>query len=260
MDRPGRTVRLSCMAVSIPLRQARRAAWALCLAVAAPVAAGESCTDDAVIVFDGSGSMSEMGFNDLDEPRIFEARRAMRQAIPQIAPFRRLGLVVYGPGSDATCQNIQLRFPPQPDAAPRLLAEVDALRPAGDTPLTAAVRRAAGVLGAPSAEGTVVLVTDGKETCGGAPCQLAAELAAEAPGLTVHVIGFKVRGDYFSWGSQGETDYTDTTTVAQCLAERTGGLYVNTETVAELVAALQDTLGCKLIGRASPSATALPRG
>ncbi|WP_425090790.1 vWA domain-containing protein [Tropicimonas sp. S265A] len=235
----------------------------LCAALCAtcltfPLNAGESCIEDAIIVFDGSGSMSEMGFNDLDEPRIFEARRALRRAIPDIAPFRRLGLVIYGPGPEEACHNIDLRFAPQANAAPRLLAEVEALRPSGDTPLTAAVGRAAAALGAPSEPGTVVLVTDGKETCGGAPCQLAAELAADAPGLTVHVIGFKVRGEYFSWGSQGGSDYTETTTIAQCLADQTGGKYVSTETVDELVAALQDTLGCKLIGglRVGP----LPRG
>ncbi len=58
--------------------------------------ATETCTSDAMIVFDGSGSMAEMGFNDINEPRIFEARQAMAEAIPQIAQTRRLGLVVYG--------------------------------------------------------------------------------------------------------------------------------------------------------------------
>ena len=45
----------------------------------------------------------------------------------------------------------------------------------------------------------IVLLTDGKETCGGSPCQLAGTLAAEAHDLTVHVIGFKVRDDHFGW-------------------------------------------------------------
>ena len=40
-------------------------------------------------------------------------------------------------------------------------------------------------------------------------------------------------------------------TVAKCLADRTGGLYVSTETVDELADALRVTLGCALIGKAS---------
>lgn len=222
------------------------AGLALGLSAALPApeshAAGE-CTEDAMIVFDGSGSMSEMGFNQLDQPRIFEARRAMRQAMPAIAPFRNLGLIVYGPGSNAPCENIDLRFSPMPAAAEPIIDAIDALQPDGETPLTEAVRQAAEVLNHSHRPATVVLVTDGKETCGGAPCTLAAELAADSTELTIHVIGFKVRSEYFSWDSQGDT-HRYGFTVSRCLADRTGGTYVDTETVDELIAALRETLGC----------------
>jgi Ca-activated chloride channel family protein len=211
----------------------------------APLQAGERCTEDAMIVFDGSGSMAEIGFNQIGTPRISEARAALRRALPPIASMRRLGLVIYGPGGDRTCRNIDLRFGPQWRAAPRIQAEVDALRPAGGTPLTEAVRRAAEALDYTRQPGTVVLVTDGKETCQGTPCQLAATLAADAPGLTVHVIGYKVRGDHFSWENP---DYEDATSVARCLADYTGGHYVSAETVEQLIGALRVTLGCNVLG------------
>lgn len=199
-----------------------------------------------MIVFDGSGSMAETGFNQLDEPRIFEARRAVADAIPAIAEVRRLGLIVYGPGGTDECSGLDLRFPPMADAEPRIIGAVEALRPSGDTALTEAVRMAAEVLEYRTRPGAVVLVTDGKETCGGAPCQLAAELAAEGAGLTVHVIGFKVRGDFFAWGAERDS-YTDAETVSRCLADRTGGLYVKAETLDELIAALRKTLGCQVL-------------
>ncbi|MBM7066148.1 VWA domain-containing protein [Actibacterium sp. 188UL27-1] len=201
-----------------------------------------------MVVFDGSGSMSEMGFNDMWEARIVEARRAVRRSIPQVAPFRRLGLIVYGPGSNEDCSNITVRFPPQAQAADRMIAEIDAMQPMGPTPLTSSVLRAAEVLNYREQSGVVVLVTDGKETCGGSPCYLAALLAADGLDLTVHVIGFKVRGDYFNWNSQGGDEKDAQTTVARCLADRTGGKYLSTETVDELAAAFQETLGCALIG------------
>ncbi|WP_424969035.1 vWA domain-containing protein [Dinoroseobacter sp. S76] len=211
--------------------------------------AAQGCSEDAIVVFDGSGSMSEMGFNLMDEPRIFAARRAVRRAMPQVAPFRNLGLLIYGPGPREACSNIDLRFAPIPDAAPRMIAEIDALAPSGNTPLTASVARAAEALGYRDRAGVVVLVTDGKETCGGAPCQLAASLSAEAHDLTVHVIGFKLRGEHFSWDSENQHDYREGQTVARCLADQTGGLYLTTETVDELITALQTTLGCPIFGR-----------
>jgi Ca-activated chloride channel family protein len=215
----------------------------LCASLMAPIMADARCTDDAMIVFDGSGSMAEMGFNLLDEPRIFEARRAMAQVLPEIAASRRLGLVIYGPGGADGCDGIDLRFRPVHDAAPRIVGAVDALEPGGDTALTIAVERAAAAL---PAAGAIVLVTDGKETCGGAPCSLAADLAADAAGLTVHVIGFKVRGDHFGWDSAAP-DYAEAETVARCLADRTGGTYVSAETVDDLIAAFRRTLGCDLL-------------
>ena len=58
------------------------------------------CTEDAVIVFDASGSMS--GNQTLGIPnsraRIDEARAALAQVVPNATKFRRVGLVTYGPG------------------------------------------------------------------------------------------------------------------------------------------------------------------
>lgn len=204
-----------------------------------------------MVVFDGSGSMSETGFNLLEEPRIHEARRAMRAAMPPIAANRNLGLIIYGPGPGDICSNIDLRFGPSPDAAPAIISAVDMLVPSGNTALTEAVSQAADALDYETQPGTIVLITDGKETCGGAPCALAGELVAQGHDLTIHVIGFRVRGDHFSWDKSTADDYANATTVARCLADRTGGTYVAAEGVEELVAALRDTLGCQLIGRST---------
>ena len=216
----------------------------------APVQAQETCTRDAMVVFDGSGSMAEMGFNLMDEPRIFDARRALRRVIPQVAPVRRLGLVTYGFGRRDGCASVVVRFPPEPDAADRMLSEIDRLQPAGETPLTDAIAAAAEVLDYKTRPGEIVLVTDGKETCGGAPCQLAAELAAGAD-MIVHVIGFRVRGAHFAWPDQPQDMMTEP--VARCLADRTGGLYVQAETLDDLIGALRQTLGCQILSGVTPA-------
>jgi len=228
----------------------RAAVLATCASLLVPsmTGAGESCTEDAMIVFDGSGSMAEMGFNNIGEPRIYEARRAVREVIPDVAMLRRLGLVIYGPGGDRTCNNVDLRFGPQWEAGPRIVSEIEEMWPAGGTALTESVRQAAEALGYKQKPGAIVLVTDGKETCGGEPCRLAEQFAYEAPGLTVHVIGFKVRGKHFDWSDSGA--YADAVTVARCLADETGGRYVHAETVNDLIGALRVTLGCNLMGQA----------
>ena len=200
-----------------------------------------------MLVFDGSTSMAEISFETGPNTRIVEARRAIRQAMPDIAPYRRVGLLTYGPGPNGACSNLDLRFGPIEGAAGPVIDAIDGLRPDGLTPLTAAVRQAAEVMDYRNSPGVVVLVTDGNETCGGRPCEMAREFRATARDLVVHVIGFRADVDFFAWNNP-EQDPLSSTTVASCLADQTGGLFVTTETVDELVAALQRTLGCPVIG------------
>lgn len=209
-----------------------------------------------MLVFDGSGSMAATGHNGLDHPRIIDARLAVEQSIPKITPFRRVGLIIYGPGPQDSCSNIDLRFKPQNHAASRIIAEINDLSPVGETPLTEAVRHAADALDSRQKSGVVVLVTDGRESCGGAPCLLAEQLAVNAR-ITVHVIGFRVRGQFHQWNGQG---LRHAPTIARCLADRTGGKYVSTESTEDLVAALKETLACPLIGTNSHSNRRQSRG
>ena len=206
-----------------------------------------NCTDDAILVFDGSGSMAATRHNGLARPRIEEARTAIKQSIPQVTPFRKMGLVIFGPGPKDSCSNIDLRFEPLSNAASRIIADVDSLSPIGETPLTDAVRLAVDTLAVRKKPGVVVLLTDGRESCKRDPCALAAELAAEK-NVTVHVIGFKVRAQFFQWNGQGAKHGR---TSARCLATQTGGKYVSTESTDELVAALRETLACPMTAKGS---------
>jgi Ca-activated chloride channel homolog len=115
---------------------------------------------------------------------------------------------------------------------------VDALVPAGKTPLTSAVEQTANVLDYRHKPGVVVVVTDGEETCGRLPCDLAKQLKASAVQLTIHVISFRYQS--YSW--TGEQSILET----RCLAEQSDGLYITVDTEQDLVAALEKTLDCPM--------------
>jgi Ca-activated chloride channel family protein len=200
------------------------------------------CTQDAMIVFDASGSMAGNMVQGLfsDITRIDEVRKALAQVLPGVTKFRKVGLITYGPGPYGQC-NVALDFPPVPNAAQRIMGVVNALNPAGKTPLVQAVEEAAKVL---DYQGAVVLLTDGEETCGGAPCALGKWLKANDR-LTVHVVGYQLKN--FSWtGAQSILD-------VKCLAEETGGFYITAENREDLVKAFEKTLGCPIMSAASPS-------
>lgn len=204
------------------------------------------CTEDAMIVFDASGSMSGNldTFSTVPQLRIDEVRRALRRVLPRAAQFRKIGLISYGPGPYDQC-NVSLDLRPEPQAAKPIMRVVDSLRPAGQTPMTEAVEQAAGVLDYRNKPGVVVVLTDGQDTCNGDPCALGRKLRAESQGLTVHVIGFRLQSDFWL----GAQSYMD----AKCLAEETGGNYLNVQGEDDLARAFEQTLACPMMSALSPT-------
>jgi Ca-activated chloride channel homolog len=197
------------------------------------------CTEDAMIVFDASGSMAgnlNQGIATL-KPRIDEVRSALAEVLPSVTRRRRVGLITYGPGPSQQC-NVKLDLKPTANAANLIMRDLDSLTPAGKTPLASAVAEAADVLDYRKSPGVIVVLTDGEETCGASPCVLGKGLHATAAQLTVHIIGFRMKD--FSW--TGENSILD----AKCLAEENNGLYVSAENKDDLVAALKATLECAM--------------
>ena len=207
----------------------------------------EPCTEDAMIVFDASGSMSgnqTLGIPN-SRPRIDEVRAALARVLPTAAKHRRIGLITYGPGPYNQC-NVKLDFKPMADAFKPIMRAVNGLVPAGKTPLTSAVQQAAEVLNYRSKPGVIVLVTDGEETCGGTPCELAKQLRLVADQLTVHVIAF--RYEHFSWtGGNSVVDL-------MCLANENHGIYARANSEEDLVEAFEKTLDCPMISQKGPGA------
>ncbi|HUU66019.1 MAG TPA: VWA domain-containing protein [Methyloceanibacter sp.] len=235
------------------IHRARRSAITLTVLLAASGAAlaadeVKPCTEDAMIVFDASGSMAGSLAEGIGAKirRIDEVRKALALALPRVTHFRRIGLITYGPGSYRQC-NVELDLRPIADAAQPIMEKVNGLNPSGKTPLAAAVEQAAEVLDYKAKPGVVVLLTDGEETCDGAPCALGKMLDAEGVQLTVHVIGFRMTA--FWTGAQSALD-------VQCLAEATGGLYIAAQSQEELVDAFEKTLGCPMMSEL-PSPRAL---
>ncbi|PPD00046.1 MAG: hypothetical protein CTY31_09110 [Hyphomicrobium sp.] len=219
--------------------------WAAIVAITAtlsPICVGPAlsqeqnpaCNHDAMIVFDASGSMGGTDMNSVT-PRIGKVRKALAQVLPEVAPIRPIGLTVYGPGYGNNCDSVELRLKPVLDATETIMAEVTALVPAGRTPLTAGVKLAADALAYRDKPATIILITDGEETCGGNPCGVAAQLKREAKDLTIHVIGYK--DPLAAGGAFG----------SRCMADATGGQYTAVETTDELIAALRKTLGCPFL-------------
>jgi Ca-activated chloride channel family protein len=141
---------------------------------------------DTLIILDASGSMNE---RIRGESKIVIARRAVRELVESLPDNTRLGLVVYSHRRNA-CDDIELLIPPAPLDKPAFIAAVDALKPNGRTPVAASIEFAALALNYTKNKASIILVSDGEETCGGDPCATAKKLSENAAGLTIHAVAF----------------------------------------------------------------------
>jgi len=197
--------------------------------------------DRAAIVFDGSGSM----WGQIDgKTKIEIAREAMGDVLGNLPADLELGLLAYGHREKGKCSDIELVVPPAAGTADAILSAANSINPKGKTPLSASVRQAADILKFTEDKATVILVTDGIETCNADPCALGKELSELGVNFTAHVIGFGLTEEE---GRQ-----------VACLAENTGGLYIQAGNASELSDALSAAVEVETEAVAVEEPPALP--
>ncbi len=192
---------------------------------AVPVAHAAVDAAPVMVVLDASGSMADKLAE--GDSKMDVAKQAVRTLVNQAADGARLGLTVYGPEGDGRperCKNVRVVHEVGPVDRDALNAAVDDIKPRGDTPIGTALRTAASAL---PGEGprSIVLVSDGQDTCAPPdPCEVADELAKQGVDLRIHAVGFDVED-----GARQEL---------ACVAQVTGGRYIDARDAATLTTAL----------------------
>lgn len=176
-----------------------------------------------ILVLDGSGSMWGQidGIN-----KIVIARDVVGEIFQDFPADQNLGLTVYGHRVEGDCTDIETVVPPGPGTAGEIIARVGGINPRGKTPMTDAIVAAAEALGYAEAPATVVLISDGIETCHPDPCAAARALEEAGANFTAHIIGFDV------------ADSPEALEQMRCVANATGGSFTLAKDAAELRDAL----------------------
>lgn len=193
---------------------------AMVLAASAAPARAESAMANLLLILDCSGSMWGRVEG---KPKITVAKDVTRELIGEVPEKVRLGLMAYGHRKKGDCKDIELigKLGAEKSTLDRT---VQGLSAKGKTPIADALTQAGGLLAASEGETTVVLVSDGLETCGGDPCQVAGQLRAKGLKVVIHVVGFDV--------NQAEAAQL------KCIAAAGGGQYFQADNLAQLKAAL----------------------
>ncbi len=187
-----------------------------------PACVGAAGFPEAVFILDGSGSMQGAAGA---QTRMDAAKSVLEKVIPAVPAEVRIGLAAYGHRREKDCEDIEILVPPGSADRGEVLARVKAMKPTGMTPISRAITAVADTLKGREAETTIVLVSDGRETCGGDPCAVVKALKAGGIHFVMHVVGFDV------------TD--EDKAQLSCIAEAGGGTYFGAANADALLAALE---------------------
>jgi Ca-activated chloride channel homolog len=188
----------------------------LIVSIFSPVGAAQE-NPRIMLVLDASGSM----WGKIEgKTKIEIARDVIAGFLKKLDPNVEIGLVVYGHRQKGDCNDIETLIPMGKATAGKIIAIVNKINPKGKTPLSHAVQHAAKELRHTEMRATVVLISDGVETCDADPCKVGKELAMGGVNFTAHVIGFDVKGE----------DQVG----LRCLASNTGGLFLPAANAGEL--------------------------
>ena len=183
------------------------------------------------LILDASGSMqAQMG----GEAKIAIAKRVLSELVAGMKSREDLSLGVRAYGhqfdkSKKNCQDTKLEIPfgaPDPAKVSALIGRIAAQ---GQTPIAYSLLEAGKDFGkAPGVKRSVILITDGIESCDGDPCAAAKELAAKGLEVKLHVVGFDLKA--------GELEKL------RCLTAPSGGLLIAAKDAAQLKGALDQVV------------------
>ena len=182
--------------------------------------------DKAIIILDASGSMwAQIDGKPQARNRPRDRCSTVLQSVPADDRTRLHGL---WPSRKGQLRRHRADRPAAAGTASAISAAADSLKFLGKTPLTAAVKQAAEALKYTEDKATVILITDGLETCDADPCALGKELEASGVDFTADVVGFGLTAEE---GKQ-----------VACLADNTGGKYIQAYDEKALQEALVETV------------------
>ena len=189
----------------------------------AVVAQENTAGTDVLFILDGSGSMWGR-VNEIE--KIVIAKDVMTNLIGGLPDDVDAGLITYGHRERGSCSDIELIATPGETPRADLLSSLSGITPLGKTPISDSLLRAGELLREVEDPVSIVLVSDGIESCEGDPCATAALLREQGIDVRIHVVGFDVDAE-----AQEQLS---------CIAEAGGGEYYEAGSADALNDALAD--------------------
>ncbi len=137
-----------------------------------------------LFIFDSSESMNDL--IDGKETKLEAAKKALSDFVAILPADLSVGLEIYGHRETEECEDIEIVVPVGKLDVAEMQREINSLQAFGATPVAAALEKGAAAMTSLKGKKTIVLISDGIDTCNGDPVR-AAERIREEMGIDVIV-------------------------------------------------------------------------
>jgi hypothetical protein len=188
-------------------------------------------SETVLLILDASFSMSER--LEGGESKMAIAKRVILDTLRQIPPSTYVGFRIYGYSSNpiTSCSASKLVVPFARNNRAAIAQALIPLRPTGETPISFSLTQAIEQeLALRPGKKTIVLVTDGVETCDADPCRVAVHLVKNGSNVQINTVALGLARDY------------DALRQLKCISAATYGKFYTANTAAELARGLTESL------------------
>ncbi len=145
-----------------------------------------------LFILDGSGSM----WGQLQGKTKKEiAADVLSTAVNNLPENQYIGLIAYGHRVKGDCDDIEFLADLKNNSKDKITKVVNEINPLGRTPLARSATLAINSLRESKTKATIILITDGIESCDGNICDVVTQAKADGIEFKLHIVGFGLKDD-----------------------------------------------------------------
>ncbi|MFZ1706006.1 MAG: VWA domain-containing protein [Saprospiraceae bacterium] len=145
-----------------------------------------------IFIYDASGSMWG---KILTRTKMEIARDVLTTAINNLPDNQKIGLVAYGHRQEGDCRDVEILVDVSNGTKTAATQAVKTIKPLGRTPLAYSATQVINLLRQNKSNATIILITDGIESCDGDLCGVIKAAKIEGIIFKLHIIGFGLKNE-----------------------------------------------------------------
>lgn len=185
-------------------------------------AQNKESSSPVIFIYDASGSM----WGQIEGKSKMEiATGVLSDFVNNLPENQKIGFVAYGHRREGDCTDVEFLVDVETGSKSDVIASIKKIKPLGKTPLAYSALQVIDKLRQTKLKATIILVTDGIESCGGNICDVIKAAKEEGIDFRLHIIGFDIQNE--------------DTQQLKCAADAGGGNYYSATDAGGLTDALE---------------------